>query len=39
VRPAPGAAKKDILLVVITLVLFGVMTAIHAWLGVSPFPG
>lgn len=39
VRPAPGEAKKDILLVVITLVLFGVMTAIHAWLGVWPFPG
>jgi len=39
VRPAPGEAKKDILLVVITLVLFGLMAAIHAWLGVSPFPG
>lgn len=39
VRPAPGEAKKDILLVVITLVLFGVMTGIHTWLGVSPFPG
>ena len=39
VRPAPGEAKKDILLVVITLVLFAVITAIHAWLGVRPFPG
>ena len=39
VRPAPGEAKKDILLVVITLVLFAVMTAIHLWLGVRPFPG
>jgi uncharacterized membrane protein len=39
VRPQPGDAKKDILLVVITLVLFAVMTAIHAWLGVWPFPG
>ncbi len=39
VRPKPGSAKKDILLVVITLVLFAVMTAIHAWLGVWPFPG
>jgi uncharacterized membrane protein len=39
VRPAPGEAKKDILLVVITLVTFGLMTAIHAWLGVWPFPG
>lgn len=39
VRPQPGSAKKDVLLVVITLVLFGVMTAIHAALGVWPFPG
>ena len=39
VRPAPGEAKKDIMLVVITLVLFGVMTGIHAWLGLWPFPG
>lgn len=39
VRPKPGDAKKDILLVVITFVLFAVMTAIHAWLGVWPFPG
>ena len=38
-RPQPGAAKKDIVLVVITLVMFGVITAIHAWLGVWPFPG
>jgi uncharacterized membrane protein len=39
VRPAPGEAKKDVLLVVITLVAFGVMTAVHVWLGVWPFPG
>lgn len=39
VRPEPGKASKDILLVIITLVLFGVMTAIHNWLGVWPFPG
>ncbi len=38
-RPAPGEAKKDILLVVITLVTFSVTAAIHAWLGVWPFPG
>lgn len=38
-RPEPGPAKKDILLVVITLVLFTVVAAIHYWLGVSPFPG
>ena len=39
VRPEPGEAKKDILLVVITLVAFGIMTGLHAWLGVWPFPG
>jgi len=38
-RPEPGPAKKDILLVVITLVLYFAMTWIHAWLGVWPFPG
>lgn len=38
-RPEPGSAKKDVLLVVITLVMFAVITGIHAWLGVWPFPG
>ncbi|WP_186766537.1 NnrU family protein [Puniceibacterium confluentis] len=38
-RPEPGPAKKDIVLVVITLVMFAVITAIHTWLGVWPFPG
>lgn len=38
-RLSPGAAKKDILLVVITLVMFSVVAAIHIWLGVWPFPG
>lgn len=38
-RPAPGEAKKDVLLVVITVVAFVGMTGIHAWLGVWPFPG
>ncbi|SLN21689.1 NnrU protein [Roseovarius litorisediminis] len=38
-RPAPGHAKKDPVLIAITLVMFGIMTAIHAWLGVWPFPG
>ncbi|MET4102500.1 putative membrane protein [Roseovarius sp. MBR-78] len=38
-RPAPGEAKRDIILVVITLVLFFAMTFIHNWLGVWPFPG
>ena len=39
VRPDPGPAKKDILLVVITLVLYFAITYVHAWLGVWPFPG
>ena len=38
-RPDPGPAKKDILLVAITLVTFGITAALHAWLGVWPFPG
>ncbi|MEO0938176.1 MAG: NnrU family protein [Pseudomonadota bacterium] len=37
-RPAPGEAKKDILLVVITLVSFAAVAGIHVWLGVWPFP-
>jgi uncharacterized membrane protein len=36
-RPAPGGAKGDVKLVVITMVVYGVIAAIHAWLGVSPF--
>ena len=38
VRPEPGPAKKDILLVIITLVMFVVIAGIHIWLGVWPFP-
>jgi len=38
-RPEPGEAKKDVVLVVITIVAYLVMTGIHAWLGVWPFPG
>lgn len=36
-RPEPGAAAKDILLVVITLVTFAIAAGIHILLGVSPF--
>lgn len=39
VRPEPGPLKGDLRLVGITLVLYAVITAIHAWLGVWPFPG
>jgi uncharacterized membrane protein len=38
-RPQPGEAKKDVILVVITVVMFLVITFIHNWLGVWPFPG
>lgn len=38
-RPAPGDAKKDVVLVVITLVTFTVAATIHMLLGVSPFGG
>lgn len=38
VRPARGEPKGDIKLVIITLVVFAVVTAIHAWLGAWPFP-
>ncbi len=38
-RPTPGDAKKDILLVVITLVMFSLAAGIHTLLGVSPFGG
>lgn len=38
--PKPGTdPKKDVLLGVITLVAFVAITAVHAWLGVWPFPG
>ena len=37
VRPEPGEAKKDIVLVVITIVVYIVVSLIHLWLGVSPF--
>ncbi len=39
VRPEPGPAKKDAVLVAITVVMFLVITGIHAWLGVWPFAG
>ena len=36
-RPEPGNPKSDWLFVVITLVVFTVISGIHVWLGVSPF--
>ncbi|MFD1341031.1 NnrU family protein [Litorisediminicola beolgyonensis] len=38
-RPQPGEAKRDVVLVIVTLVMFAVITGVHAWLGVWPFPG
>ncbi|SDI30780.1 NnrU family protein [Lutimaribacter saemankumensis] len=39
VAPQPGDPKRDVILVVATVVGFVVIAAIHYWLGVSPFPG
>lgn len=44
VEPGPTPAYKgslagDIRLLVITLVLYAIITGIHVWLGVWPFPG
>jgi len=36
-RPAPGDAKKDIVLVIITIAMVAIVSAIHIWLGVWPF--
>lgn len=38
VKPSPAPVKKDLILVAITLAAYGAITAIHSWLGVSPFP-
>jgi uncharacterized membrane protein len=37
-RPEPGPISGDVRLIVIALVLYGVISAIHIWLGVWPFP-
>ncbi|MFY0692367.1 MAG: NnrU family protein [Paracoccaceae bacterium] len=37
--PAQAPAKKEIVLVVVTLVLFSLTAAVHNYLGVSPFGG
>lgn len=38
-RPAPGTIKGDIKNLVITLVIFTIVTGIHVWLGRNPFLG
>jgi uncharacterized membrane protein len=37
-RPAPGGVGGDLRLLAITLALYAVIAAIHAWLGAWPFP-
>jgi uncharacterized membrane protein len=37
-RPEPGPIGGDVRLLVISLVAYGVIAAIHTWLGVYPFP-
>jgi uncharacterized membrane protein len=37
-RPPAGPLRSDLILVAITLVTFGVIAAIHTWLGYWPFP-
>ncbi len=39
VKPAPAPQKKDVILIVITLVVYGVIAGIHTWLGHPVFPG
>lgn len=39
VRPEPGPLKGDVRLVIITIVAYALITAVHAWLGAWPFPG
>jgi len=36
-RPTPGPARKDIILVVATVVMFIIFSAVHAMIGPSPF--
>lgn len=38
-KPEPSGARKEIILVVATLVLYAVITGIHWWLGYNPFLG
>jgi uncharacterized membrane protein len=39
VRPAPGPVSGDVRLVVITVVIYAAIVAVHTWLGYPPFPG
>lgn len=37
VRPEPAPARKEVTAIAATLVVYGVVSAIHAWLGAWPF--
>lgn len=39
VKPEPKGAKQEVILVVATLVLYGLIAGIHIWLGHNPFLG
>lgn len=38
-RPAPGGLKRDLVLVVIALVMYGAVTGVHFMFGYNPFLG
>ena len=38
-RPRPGAAKRDLVLVVISLIMYGLIAGVHIWAGYNPFQG
>lgn len=38
-RPAPGPAAGDVKLLIITAVVFAVISGLHIWIGPSPFGG
>lgn len=38
-RPEPGPIKGDVILLVASLVGFGLIAAVHTWIGYYPFPG
>ena len=39
VRPAPAGAKRELMAVAGTLVVFAAIVAVHTWLGYYPLPG
>ena len=39
VKPEPAAARKEVILIAATLVLYAAITGIHWWLGHNPFLG